>query len=148
GTESAISDLQVPSLNPSASSWSWDHEEEHKRQVRWQEEQERHLQERYQRDQQRLQAEWQRAQEGEEPRESKGRSGWKGNPGVGRSPSPTGPAASRPAQHWATETRSLRVQNADPAPVRPQSADPAPVRPQGAETGSGKEVQPPAKPDM
>ena len=36
--------LQVPSLKPSASNWSWDHEEERKRQERWQEEQERHLQ--------------------------------------------------------------------------------------------------------
>ena len=36
--------LQVPSLKPSSSNWSWDHEEERKRQERWQEEQERHLQ--------------------------------------------------------------------------------------------------------
>ncbi|KAM3877065.1 LIM domain only protein 7b [Diretmus argenteus] len=63
GSDSAISDLQVPSLSPSLSSWSWDHEEERRRQERWQEEQERLLQEQYQRDQVRLEAEWQRAQQ-------------------------------------------------------------------------------------
>ncbi|CAJ1049840.1 LIM domain only protein 7b isoform X2 [Xyrichtys novacula] len=63
GSESAISDLQVPSLSPSSSSWSWDHEEDRRRQEKWQEEQERLLQEQYQRDQERLQAEWQKAEE-------------------------------------------------------------------------------------
>ncbi|XP_044049697.1 LIM domain only protein 7b isoform X3 [Siniperca chuatsi] len=63
GSESAISDLQVPSLSPSSSSWSWDREEDRKRQEKWQEEQERLLQEQYQRDQERLEAEWQRAQQ-------------------------------------------------------------------------------------
>ncbi|XP_070826282.1 LIM domain only protein 7b [Chaetodon trifascialis] len=63
GSESAISDLQVPSLSPSSSSWMWDHEEDRRRQEKWQEEQERLLQEQYQRDQERLQAEWQRAQQ-------------------------------------------------------------------------------------
>ncbi|KAM9366993.1 LIM domain only protein 7-like [Symphorus nematophorus] len=63
GSESAISDLQVPSLSPSSSSWSWDHEEDRRRQEKWQEEQERLLQEQYQRDQERLEAEWQRAQQ-------------------------------------------------------------------------------------
>uniref|UniRef100_A0A3P9I0J2 LIM domain 7b n=1 Tax=Oryzias latipes TaxID=8090 RepID=A0A3P9I0J2_ORYLA len=62
GSESAISDLQVPSLRPS-SSWSWDSEEDRKRLEKWQEEQERLLQEQYQRDQERLEAEWQRAQQ-------------------------------------------------------------------------------------
>ncbi|XP_023188610.1 LIM domain only protein 7-like isoform X2 [Xiphophorus maculatus] len=62
GSESAISDIQVPSLNPSSSSWSWDREEDRRRQEKWQEEQERLLQEQYQRDQERLEAEWQRAQ--------------------------------------------------------------------------------------
>ncbi|KAM9860531.1 LIM domain only protein 7-like [Aulostomus maculatus] len=70
GSESAISDLQVPSLSPSPSSWSWDHEEDRRRQEKWQEEQERLLQEQYQRDQQRLEAEWQRAQEDATARES------------------------------------------------------------------------------
>ncbi|MEQ2232189.1 hypothetical protein ILYODFUR_008625 [Ilyodon furcidens] len=73
GSETAISDIEVPSLNPSSSSWSWDREEDRRRQEKWQEEQERLLQEQYQRDQERLQAEWQRAQqdamEGEMPRE-------------------------------------------------------------------------------
>ncbi|XP_029901494.1 LIM domain only protein 7b isoform X2 [Myripristis murdjan] len=63
GSESAISDLQVPSLNASSSGWSWDHEEERRRQEKWQEEQERLLQEQYQRDQERLEAEWRKAQQ-------------------------------------------------------------------------------------
>ncbi|XP_034535657.1 LIM domain only protein 7b isoform X2 [Notolabrus celidotus] len=70
GSESAISDLQVPSISPSSSSWSWDHEQDRRRQEKWQEEQERLLQEQYQRDQERLEAEWQRAQqdaEGQNP---------------------------------------------------------------------------------
>ncbi|KAM9816880.1 LOW QUALITY PROTEIN: LIM domain only protein 7-like [Neosynchiropus ocellatus] len=62
GSESAISDLQVPSLSPSSSSWSWNHEKDRRRQEKWQEEQERLLQEQYRRDQQRLEAEWQKAQ--------------------------------------------------------------------------------------
>ncbi|XP_054468375.1 LIM domain only protein 7-like isoform X2 [Anoplopoma fimbria] len=63
GSESAISDLQVPSLSPSSSSWSWDREEDRRRQEKWQEEQERLLQEQYQRDQERLESEWRRAQQ-------------------------------------------------------------------------------------
>ncbi|XP_047437624.1 LIM domain only protein 7b isoform X2 [Mugil cephalus] len=63
GSESAISDLQVPSLNPSSSCWSWDREEDRRRQEKWQEEQERLLQEQYQRDQERLEEEWRRAQQ-------------------------------------------------------------------------------------
>ncbi|XP_041812847.1 LIM domain only protein 7b isoform X3 [Chelmon rostratus] len=63
GSESAISDLQVPSLSPSSPSWSWDREEDRRRQEKWQEEQERLLQEQYRRDQERLQAEWRRAQQ-------------------------------------------------------------------------------------
>ncbi|RVE74432.1 hypothetical protein OJAV_G00021780 [Oryzias javanicus] len=63
GSESAISDLQVPSLRPPSSSWSWDSEEDRRRLEKWQEEQERLLQEQYQRDQERLEAEWQRAQQ-------------------------------------------------------------------------------------
>ncbi|XP_042081061.1 LIM domain only protein 7 isoform X5 [Haplochromis burtoni] len=62
GSESAISDLQVPSLSPPSSSWSWDLEEDRRRQEKWQEEQERLLQEKYQRDQERLEAEWRRDQ--------------------------------------------------------------------------------------
>ncbi|XP_039984836.1 LIM domain only protein 7-like isoform X2 [Xiphias gladius] len=63
GSESAISDLQVPSVSPSSSSWSWDREDDRRRQEKWQEEQERLLQEQYQRDQERLEAEWRRAQQ-------------------------------------------------------------------------------------
>ncbi|GLD47351.1 LIM domain only protein 7-like isoform X1 [Lates japonicus] len=63
GSESAISDLQVPSLSPSSSSWSWDREGDRRRQEKWQEEQERLLQEKYQQDQERLEAEWRRAQQ-------------------------------------------------------------------------------------
>ncbi|XP_042171190.1 LIM domain only protein 7-like [Oncorhynchus tshawytscha] len=63
GSASAISDLQVPSLSTSPSSWSWDSEEERRRQEKWQEEQERLLQEKYRQDQERLDAEWQQAQE-------------------------------------------------------------------------------------
>ncbi|XP_013858504.1 LIM domain only protein 7b [Austrofundulus limnaeus] len=63
GSESAISDIQVPALSPSACSWSWDREEDRRRQEKWQEEQERLLQEQYQRDQERLEAEWRQAQQ-------------------------------------------------------------------------------------
>ncbi|KAM3624727.1 uncharacterized protein V6R79_000721 [Siganus canaliculatus] len=71
GSESAISDLQVPSLSPSSSSWSWNHEEDRRRQEKWQEEQERLLQEKYQRDQERLEEEWHRAQQDAQREESK-----------------------------------------------------------------------------
>nr|XP_057945702.1 LIM domain only protein 7-like isoform X2 [Doryrhamphus excisus] len=62
GSESAISDLQVPSISPSSSSWSWDREDHRRRQEKWQKEQERLLQEQYEQDQQRLDTEWQKAQ--------------------------------------------------------------------------------------
>uniref|UniRef100_A0A8C9RT43 LIM and calponin homology domains 1 n=1 Tax=Scleropages formosus TaxID=113540 RepID=A0A8C9RT43_SCLFO len=42
--------------------WSWDPEEERKRQERWQQEQERMLQEKYQREQEKLKQEWEKAQ--------------------------------------------------------------------------------------
>uniref|UniRef100_A0A4W3ICM8 LIM and calponin homology domains 1 n=1 Tax=Callorhinchus milii TaxID=7868 RepID=A0A4W3ICM8_CALMI len=42
--------------------WSWDPEEERKRQERWQKEQERLLQERYRREQEKLRQEWEKAQ--------------------------------------------------------------------------------------
>lgn len=48
----------MPSLSSSSPSWSWDLEEDRRRQEKWQEEQERLLQ----RDQERLEAEWRRAQ--------------------------------------------------------------------------------------
>ncbi|XP_063737822.1 LIM domain only protein 7b isoform X3 [Eleginops maclovinus] len=72
GSESAISDLQVPSLSPSSSSWSWDHDGDRRRQEKWQEEQERLLQEQYRRDQERLESEWRRAQQ-----DAKGEVCWK-----------------------------------------------------------------------
>uniref|UniRef100_UPI003AAA8C19 LIM and calponin homology domains-containing protein 1-like n=1 Tax=Centroberyx gerrardi TaxID=166262 RepID=UPI003AAA8C19 len=42
--------------------WSWDPDEERKRQERWQQEQERMLQEKYQREQAKLKEEWEKAQ--------------------------------------------------------------------------------------
>uniref|UniRef100_A0A9J7YKI2 LIM domain 7b n=1 Tax=Cyprinus carpio carpio TaxID=630221 RepID=A0A9J7YKI2_CYPCA len=63
GSESAISDLQVPSISTTSSRCSWDHEEERRRQEKWQMEQERLLQEKYRRDQEKLEEEWRRAQQ-------------------------------------------------------------------------------------
>ncbi|XP_062866567.1 LIM domain only protein 7b [Trichomycterus rosablanca] len=62
GSDSAISDLQVPSIRAS-SRWSWDTNEERRKQEKWQMEQERLLQEKYRRDQERLEEEWRRAQQ-------------------------------------------------------------------------------------
>ncbi|XP_074529523.1 LIM and calponin homology domains-containing protein 1-like isoform X3 [Halichoeres trimaculatus] len=45
-----------------ADRWSWDPDEERKRQERWQQEQERMLQEKYQREQEKLKEEWEKAQ--------------------------------------------------------------------------------------
>uniref|UniRef100_A0A8C8VPZ6 LIM and calponin homology domains 1 n=1 Tax=Pelusios castaneus TaxID=367368 RepID=A0A8C8VPZ6_9SAUR len=60
------SDQQVDSDNSDKSNcfsfWSWDPEEERKRQERWQLEQERLLQERYQKEQDKLKEEWEKAQ--------------------------------------------------------------------------------------
>ncbi|XP_076602745.1 LIM domain only protein 7-like isoform X4 [Chaetodon auriga] len=63
GSESAMPDIPVPSITPSASRWSWDPEEERRRQEKWQKEQERLLQEKYKRDQEKLQEEWLKAQQ-------------------------------------------------------------------------------------
>ncbi|XP_028250191.1 LIM domain only protein 7 isoform X3 [Parambassis ranga] len=63
GPESAMPDIPVPSITPSSSRWSWDPEEERKRQEKWQKEQERLLQEKYKRDQEKLQEEWLKAQQ-------------------------------------------------------------------------------------
>ncbi|KAG7238836.1 hypothetical protein INR49_030380 [Caranx melampygus] len=63
GSESAMPDIPVPSITPSSSRWSWDPEEERKRQEKWQKEQERLLQEKYKRDQEKLQEEWLKAQQ-------------------------------------------------------------------------------------
>ncbi|KAM4608928.1 LIM domain only protein 7-like isoform 1-T1 [Polymixia lowei] len=64
GSEAAISDIPVPSITPSSSNrWSWDPEEERRRQEKWQKEQERLLQEKYKRDQEKLEEEWLKAQQ-------------------------------------------------------------------------------------
>ncbi|KAF4075313.1 hypothetical protein AMELA_G00233020 [Ameiurus melas] len=64
GSESAISDLLVPSIGVSSSSrWSWNTEEERRRQEKWQMEQEHLLQEKYKRDQERLEEAWRRDQQ-------------------------------------------------------------------------------------
>ncbi|XP_070693638.1 LIM domain only protein 7 isoform X2 [Pempheris klunzingeri] len=63
GSESAMPDIPVPSITPSSSRWSWDPEEERRRQEKWQKEQERLLQEKYKRDQEKLQEEWLKAQQ-------------------------------------------------------------------------------------
>ncbi|XP_062431485.1 LIM and calponin homology domains-containing protein 1 isoform X7 [Rhea pennata] len=59
-------DLQADSESGDKSNrfnfWSWDPEEERKRQERWQHEQERLLQEKYQREQDKLKEEWEKAQ--------------------------------------------------------------------------------------
>ncbi|KAM6985042.1 LIM domain only protein 7 [Aplochiton taeniatus] len=44
GSESAIADLAVPSIGPPSNRWSWDPEEERRRQETWQKEQDRLLQ--------------------------------------------------------------------------------------------------------
>ncbi|XP_045068832.1 LIM domain only protein 7 isoform X1 [Coregonus clupeaformis] len=63
GSDSVISDMPVPSITPSSNHWSWDLEEECRRQEKWQKEQERLLQEKYRRDQEKLEEEWCRAQQ-------------------------------------------------------------------------------------
>ncbi|XP_055004676.1 LIM domain only protein 7-like isoform X2 [Boleophthalmus pectinirostris] len=63
GTEPVMPDIPVPPITPSSSRWSWDPEEERKRQEKWQKEQERLLQEKYKRDQEKLQEEWLKAQQ-------------------------------------------------------------------------------------
>ncbi|KAG7463574.1 hypothetical protein MATL_G00178040 [Megalops atlanticus] len=63
GSESAISDLQVPSISTASNRRSWDPMEERRRQEKWQQEQERLLQEKYKRDQEKLEEEWRRAQQ-------------------------------------------------------------------------------------
>nr|XP_043905576.1 LIM domain only protein 7 isoform X2 [Solea senegalensis] len=64
GSEAVLPEIPVPPITPSSSSrWSWDPEEERRRQEKWQKEQERQLQEKYKRDQEKLQEEWQKAQE-------------------------------------------------------------------------------------
>ncbi|XP_016110344.1 LIM domain only protein 7 isoform X4 [Sinocyclocheilus grahami] len=61
GSDTAISNLTVPSITTSTTR-SWDPEEERKRQEKWQKEQERLLQEKYKKDQEKLEEEWRKAQ--------------------------------------------------------------------------------------
>ncbi|XP_034042817.1 LIM domain only protein 7 isoform X2 [Thalassophryne amazonica] len=63
GSDSAMPDIPVPPITPSSRNWSWDPEEERRRQEKWQKEQDRLLQEKYKRDQEKLQEEWLKAQQ-------------------------------------------------------------------------------------
>ncbi|XP_041931281.1 LIM and calponin homology domains-containing protein 1 isoform X3 [Alosa sapidissima] len=77
-TESPVqepSDISVPptvlSMVKRGDQWSWDPDEERRRQERWQREQERMLQEKYRREQEKLKEEWERAQREVEEEERK-----------------------------------------------------------------------------
>ncbi|KAM5179992.1 LIM domain only protein 7 isoform 2-T3 [Mantella aurantiaca] len=59
-SDSAVPDMPVPSINASTR-WSWDPEDERKRQEKWLQEQEQILQEKYKREQEKLREEWERA---------------------------------------------------------------------------------------
>ncbi|XP_075055932.1 LIM domain only protein 7 isoform X3 [Mixophyes fleayi] len=61
-SDSAAPDMPVPSINVSTR-WSWDPEEERKRQEKWHQEQEQILQDKYKREQERLREEWEQAQQ-------------------------------------------------------------------------------------
>uniref|UniRef100_A0AAQ4PSW4 LIM domain 7a n=1 Tax=Gasterosteus aculeatus aculeatus TaxID=481459 RepID=A0AAQ4PSW4_GASAC len=63
GSESAMPDIPVPAITSTSGRWTFDPEEERKRQEKWQKEQERLLQEKYKRDQEKLQEEWLKDQE-------------------------------------------------------------------------------------
>ncbi|XP_028999606.1 LIM domain only protein 7-like isoform X2 [Betta splendens] len=116
GSESAISDLQVPSLHPSSCSWSWDCEEDRRRQEKWQEEQERLLQEKCRRDQERLEAEWRKAQQ-----DAFGDSCWKSGdnmaalsgPPAGAQPRVNG-VTSKAAGEWSTDQEQPKEAGAKP----------------------------------
>ncbi|KAJ8404619.1 hypothetical protein AAFF_G00334820 [Aldrovandia affinis] len=71
GSESPLSDLQVPSIGTSSNRWSWDPEDERRRQEKWQRDQERLLQEKYKRDQEKMDEEWRRAQQEAQEEESR-----------------------------------------------------------------------------
>uniref|UniRef100_A0A4W4EWT6 LIM and calponin homology domains 1a n=1 Tax=Electrophorus electricus TaxID=8005 RepID=A0A4W4EWT6_ELEEL len=60
----SIDKIETPILNLAKrlDHWTWDPNEERKRQERWQQEQERLLQEKYQQEQERLKQEWEKAQ--------------------------------------------------------------------------------------
>ncbi|KAK7168952.1 hypothetical protein R3I93_005066 [Phoxinus phoxinus] len=63
GSDTAISNLPMPSVTTSTTRWSWDPEEERRRQEKWQKEQERLLQDKYKKDQEKLDEEWRKAQQ-------------------------------------------------------------------------------------
>ncbi|XP_060772518.1 LIM and calponin homology domains-containing protein 1a isoform X3 [Neoarius graeffei] len=65
--------IETPILNLAkrVNHWTWDPNEERKRQERWQQEQERLLQEKYQQEQERLKQEWEKAQREVEEEERK-----------------------------------------------------------------------------
>ncbi|XP_039511284.1 LIM domain only protein 7 isoform X11 [Pimephales promelas] len=63
GSDTAISNLPMPSISTSTTRWSWDPEEERRRQEKWQKEQELLLQEKYRKDQEKLDEEWKKAQQ-------------------------------------------------------------------------------------
>ncbi|XP_060720474.1 LIM and calponin homology domains-containing protein 1a isoform X2 [Tachysurus vachellii] len=65
--------IETPILNLAkrVNHWTWDPNEERKRQERWQQEQERLLQEKYQQEQERLKHEWEKAQKEVEEEERK-----------------------------------------------------------------------------
>ncbi|XP_076147894.1 LIM and calponin homology domains-containing protein 1 isoform X7 [Alosa pseudoharengus] len=77
-TESPVQEPSNVSVPPTVLSmvkrgdqWSWDPDEERRRQERWQREQERMLQEKYRREQEKLKEEWERAQREVEEEERK-----------------------------------------------------------------------------
>ncbi|XP_029020523.1 LIM and calponin homology domains-containing protein 1 isoform X9 [Betta splendens] len=61
GRHGGVSVLVLPQARR-GDRWSWDPDEERKRQERWQQEQERMLQEKYQQEQEKLKEEWEKAQ--------------------------------------------------------------------------------------
>ncbi|TSO98540.1 LIM and calponin homology domains-containing protein 1 [Bagarius yarrelli] len=73
-TDASTTDqIETPILNLAkrVNHWTWDPNEERKRQERWQQEQERLLQEKYQQEQERLKQEWEKAQKEVEEEERK-----------------------------------------------------------------------------
>ncbi|XP_078513574.1 LIM domain only protein 7 isoform X14 [Lissotriton helveticus] len=70
GSEPAMPDLHVPSISVS-SRWSWNPEEERKRQEKWLKEQEQLLQEKHRREQEKLKEEWEQVQQEVEKESSK-----------------------------------------------------------------------------
>ncbi|XP_077435270.1 LIM domain only protein 7 isoform X2 [Vanacampus margaritifer] len=63
-SDSAMPDIPVPPIAAPSARWTWDPEDERRRQEKWQKEQERQLQEKYKLDQEKLQEQWTKAQQG------------------------------------------------------------------------------------